>query len=62
MPGDHLTADVALARRQTVRHEQQADQVIAGRRLDGNRDLLLVPADQRAGLEATPGRQGVTAR
>src|SRR5437763_4031720 len=54
MPGDHLTADAALTRRQTVGPEQQADQLIASGRLDGDRDLVIVSADQRAGLEDGP--------
>ena len=43
MSGDHFTADLALARCQTVRHEQQAHQVIAACRLDGDRDLIVDP-------------------
>src|SRR5436305_7749366 len=54
MAGDHLATDVALARRQTVRHEQQADQLIAGCWLDRDGDLVVVPADQRACLEDGP--------
>ncbi len=39
------------------------DQVITARRLDGDRDLIFVPTDQRAGLENSPtGRRASRSR
>ena len=45
MSRDHLAADLALARGQTVRHKQQAEQLIATCRLDGDRNLVFVATD-----------------
>jgi hypothetical protein len=54
MPGHHLMADVPLARCQTVRREQQPNELIAGCRLNGDGDLFIVPTDQRACVEDGP--------
>jgi hypothetical protein len=54
MPGDDFGGNLAFPRCQAVRREEQADQLITACRLDADRNLIFVAADERAGLQNGP--------
>ena len=59
IPGDHLTAHIALASRQTVRHQQQADQLITGCRLAAPQHAPSAKNIRRSSFSSPNGRQTV---